>query len=220
MNGERLASVDDVLSLIAAKIHWDKVQSVAHGDRTEFLEEMRRLAGSIAVTGKPDGLITDVISEDWLKSVGFKWNQFDRQPTKQWLLWCGIRSAHNWGVDTQDIGVEISQGTDSWFCWLRSDAAHRYSRFLHVRHMQMRDEVVKLVEAVTGLPWKPENHIFGAVYTGEQAAHHRAEWGRIDRQMLLKNHPWREVEKDDTRGGALPEHMEVAEGFAKRRGEK
>jgi hypothetical protein len=77
------------------------------------------------------------ISEEWLKSVGFKWHQFDRQPTKQWLLWCGIPNQQdNWGVDSQDIGVEVSEGRDgSWFVWLRSDTAHRYSRFLHLLEM-------------------------------------------------------------------------------------
>jgi hypothetical protein len=162
------------------------------------------------------------ITEEWLKSVGFKWHQFDRQPEKQWLLWCGIRSADNWGVDTQDIGVEVCSGghDGQWFCWLRSDTAHRYSRFLHVRHMRMQSEVVKLVEAVTGLPWKPENHIHGAVCTDEQAAHHKAARDRIDKRMVREDHPWREIEKDDTRGGALPEHMEIAEGFEKRRGER
>jgi len=161
------------------------------------------------------------ITEEWLKSVGFKWHQFDRQPEKQWLLWCGIRSADNWGVDTQDIGVEVCSGShdDSWFCWLRSDTAHRYSRFLHVRHIRTQTDVIKLVEAVTGLPWTPENHIHGAVHTDEQAAHIRAEWNRIDKRMLRENRPWREIEKDYTRGGALPEHMSIAEGFEKRRGE-
>lgn len=31
----------------------------------------------------------DPITEEWLKSVGFKWHQFDRQPDKHWLLWLG-----------------------------------------------------------------------------------------------------------------------------------
>jgi hypothetical protein len=162
----------------------------------------------------------EAISEEWLKSVGFKWHQFDRQPTKQWLLWCGIpNQPFNWGVDSQDIGVEVCQGNDSWFCWLRSDTAHRYSRFLHVRHITTQQELISLVEAVTGLPWKPENHIYGAVCTQAFADHHRAEAERLDRKMLRNDTKWREIEKDDTRGGALPEHMSIAEGFEKRRGE-
>jgi hypothetical protein len=165
----------------------------------------------------------DLITEDWLKSVGFKWHQFNRQPSKQWLLWCGIRSAGNWGVDTQDIGVEVCSGgmDGTWFCWLRSDTAHRYSRFLHVRHMRTKGEVSRLVEAVTGLPWKPENHIYGSVCTDQQAAHLNAEWDRLDKRMVREDRPWREIEKDDTRGGALPEHMEIVENLPmKERDEK
>lgn len=155
----------------------------------------------------------EAISEDWLKSVGFKWHQFDRQPTKQWLLWCGIRSEKSW-TDSEDIGVELSAGRDgSWFCWARSDCAHRYSRFLHIRHIEFQDEVVRLVEVFTGLPWNPANHFYGRVCTDDQAARIRAEWDRLDRRMLRENHKWREIEKDDSRGQALPEHMEKAEGF-------
>lgn len=159
------------------------------------------------------------ITEDWLKSVGFKWHQFDRQPTKQWLLWCGINSPpDNWGVDSQDVGIELSEGTNGiWFCWLRSDTAHRYSRFLHVRHIRWQLDVIRIVEAITGLPWTPDNHIYGAVCTQSFADHHRAEQDRLDRKMLRTDAKWREIEKDDTRGGALPEHMSVAEGFEKPR---
>jgi hypothetical protein len=163
----------------------------------------------------------ELITEEWLKSVGFKWHQFDRQPSKQWLLWCGIRSADNWGVDTQDVGIEVCSGgiDGTWLCWLRSDTAHRYSRLLHVRHMRTQRELILLVEAVTGLPWNPGNHIYGAVCTDQQAAHHKAEWERIDKRMVREGHPWREIEKDETMGGALPEHLSVAEGFEKRRNE-
>jgi hypothetical protein len=38
--------LDEALHLIALRIHWDKVQSVAHGDRSEFLKEMRRIVSS------------------------------------------------------------------------------------------------------------------------------------------------------------------------------
>ena len=171
---------------------------------------------------RPQISLDELITEDWLKSVGFKWHQFDRQPEKQWLLWCGIRNADNWGIDTQDIGIEVSYGgsNDTWFCWMRSDCAHRYSRFLHVRHMRKKAEIERLVEAVTGLTWNPANHIYGAVHTDQQAEHLRKEWDRLDRRMLREGQPWREIEKDDTRGGALPEHMNVAEGFEKPRPKK
>lgn len=44
-DGDRL--IDNVLANIALRISWAKVQSVNHGDRTEFLEEMRRLAREV-----------------------------------------------------------------------------------------------------------------------------------------------------------------------------
>ena len=83
---------------------------------------------------------SEPITEDWLREVGFKWHQFDRQPNKQWLLWvsdaCG-----QWGSSGDDLGVELAAGSydaergdrEGWFCWLRSDVSHRYSRFIHVR---------------------------------------------------------------------------------------
>jgi hypothetical protein len=29
---------------------------------------------------------SEPITEEWLKAVGFRWRQIDRQPSKQWLL--------------------------------------------------------------------------------------------------------------------------------------
>lgn len=34
-------------------------------------------------------ILNNPITEEWLKSVGFKWHQLDRRPEKQWLLWLG-----------------------------------------------------------------------------------------------------------------------------------
>jgi hypothetical protein len=157
----------------------------------------------------------DLISEDWLRSVGFKWHQFNRQNTKQWLLWCGITSGESW-TDTQDIGIEVCENTGlgkDWFCWLRSDYAHRYSRFIHVRHIKTQRELILLVEAVTGLPWNPANHRNGCVLTDEQAERARKEAERLDQVMLRENPKWREIEKDDTMGGALPEHRQIVENL-------
>jgi len=39
-----------------------------------------------------DGVI---LTEEWLKRVGFKWHQLDRQPDKHWLLWLGSRPSHD-----------------------------------------------------------------------------------------------------------------------------
>lgn len=46
--------LDEALKTIALKINWDKVRSVQHGDRSEFLQEMRRLSGLAASRGTQD----------------------------------------------------------------------------------------------------------------------------------------------------------------------
>lgn len=162
-----------------------------------------------------------LITEDWLKSVGFRWHQFDRQPEKHWLLWLGDAMNGGGFSSFEDIGVELAPGAynykrrdnDEWFCWLRGDSAHRYHRFIHVRHVQEQRDVIRIVEGLTGQLWNPDNHHYGSVRTPEQAERIRQEdTRRLDRRENWQQRPpWAEVEKDDTRGRALPEHMEVAE---------
>lgn len=155
------------------------------------------------------------ITEDWLKSVGFKWHQFDRQPTKQWLLWLGSAADNG---DAQDLGIEVTQNRDvDWFCWLRSDTSHRYSRFLHVRHIKTRFELVRMIEGLTGQEFSPDNNIGGYMHSKERADRYRAESSRLDKVMLREGRPWRDIEKDDSRGGALPEHMQdsISHGTSK-----
>lgn len=154
----------------------------------------------------------DLISEDWLRLVGFKWHQLDRQPSKHWLLWCGdaVRAKDGSLTSYEDIGIELASNRDgSWFCWLRSDAAGRYHRFIHVRHMETQQDVVRLVEAVTGYPWTPENHLYGGVRSPKAAESIRKDLDRMDRDLRVNGYPWSEIEKDLTRGGALPEHLEA-----------
>jgi hypothetical protein len=154
-------------------------------------------------------ILNNPITEEWLKSVGFKWHQFDLQPDKQWLLWLG--DCTDPGSD-QDLGIELAPGTrgEFWYCWLRSDCSSRYSRFLHVRHMKVIGEVIRLIVAITDKDWQPEDHINGSVCRHERAEAIRKEWDRLDKRIMREGHPWRDIEKDDTRGGALPEHMQHA----------
>jgi hypothetical protein len=276
-------------------------------------------------------ILNEPITEEWLKEVGFKWHQFDRQPDKQWLLWLGD---HTDSGDTQALGIELTVGTrgEFWFCWLRSDTSHRYSRFLHIRHMKVKGityltplegnercqsilntnvgvadqvltsmsasiaagmaslatiaaktpvaaqmamwitwfakfaeeaeplgaaclakngarrilypvgktpgapplnrlalrrefdwqkglkyispkvkgEVIRLIVALTDSDWKPENHIGGSAMTQKRADSIRADYDRLDRRIVREGRPWRDIEKDDSRGGALPEHMQGA----------
>jgi len=150
-----------------------------------------------------DALITEV----WLHDVGFRWHQFERQPAKHWVLWLGA-SLSDYMVSHQDLGVEVAQAFDgTWFCWIRSDTAGRYHRFLHVRHLRLQDEVARLVEGLTGQRWTPAHHISGHVYTPERAARIRGERMRLDNVLLARN-PFGAVEQDDSRGRALPEHLE------------
>lgn len=159
---------------------------------------------------KPD---TDPITDDWLREVGFKWHQFDRQPAKQWLLWLGDAMGDKM-TSYEDIGIELAPmghlDSARWFCWLRGDSAGRYHRFIHVRHLESRAQLIRMVEGLTGQTWNPANHYAGAARTPEQAARIHAEnAARADR--MGKWPAWADVEKDDTRGRALPEHMQVAE---------
>lgn len=152
------------------------------------------------------------LTEDWLKEVGFKWHQHNRQPGKQWLLWLG-RAIPDHNIDTEDLGLEISgSGRDpyAWSCWLRSDTAHRYHRFIHLRYLKTRQEVIDLVQALTSQPWNPANHRYGSVHRPEQMARIFQDEQRLDHQLRQDCAKWAEIEKDDTRGRALPGHMEDA----------
>lgn len=164
------------------------------------------------------------ITEEWLKEVGFKWHQLERQPSKHWVLWLGGAVAGDEISFTSfdDIGIEVADmryrnsagdvvGRDAWFVWFRGDSSGRYHRFIHVRHMRWRHELIKLVEAVGGQDWNPEHHLYGQVRTPKQAALLREREERLDRRLARDGYPWSEVEKDDSRGGALPEHLEAHE---------
>lgn len=146
-----------------------------------------------------------LITADWLAEVGFKWHQVDRQPSKHWVLWIGDAC----GASGEDLGIEVTAASDGkWFCWFRSDSSHRYHRFVHLRHLRTRAELIGMFEGLTGLPWDPSNHIGGHARTPEQAARWRQESLRMDLQMRTREAAWYEIEKDETRGKAMPEHLE------------
>ena len=160
-----------------------------------------------------------LITDDWLRESGFKRHQFDRQPGKQWLLWLDMACVEATGPKAfgEDLGLELTRGdTPSdergpwYFCWLRADTSRRYSRFLHVRHLRWQHELIAMVEGLTGAKWAPADCFNGAMFSPESAARRRAENDRLDRRIIRESPPWREIEQDDSRGGALPEHMEAA----------
>ena len=154
----------------------------------------------------------ELITEDWLRAAGFKRRQLDRQPDKHWLLWLG--PAIDDGMTSfEDLGIELAPlyRRQGWFCWLRSDCAGRYHRFIHIRHIETTGELVNLIEALTGRAWDVNNNLYSAVHSPKRAARIREESKRMDYDIRRTSHKWAEVEKDDTRGRALPEHLEAHE---------
>lgn len=152
------------------------------------------------------------IDEDWLKQVGFKWHQLDRQPDKHWLLWLGDSAGQGRMTTFEDIGIEVAPNRgEKWFCWLRSDAAGRYHRFIHLRYLSSRRDLIALVEAISGQNWFPENHLYGSCRTPEQAARIRQRDEELDRKMQREHPSWYPAEKDPSGGRALPEHLEAHE---------
>lgn len=161
--------------------------------------------------------MTEEISEEWLQEVGFRWHQLERQPTKQWLLWLGdaIFESSGWRFTSyEDLGIELARNSNrhddtTYFCWLRGDSAGRYHRFIHIRHLRYQSDVVKLIEALVGLPFEPRDCINGCLLTPAHAESRRKDYDRLDQQFQRERPKWFEVEKDDSRGRALPEHMEA-----------
>jgi hypothetical protein len=153
----------------------------------------------------------DPITEEWLREVGFRWHQVERQPAKQWLLWLG--GVIEDGLTCfEDLGVEVSPTLNDgrWHCWLRRDTAGRYSRFIHIRHIQNCGELIALIGGLTRQAWNPSNHFYGSMYTEAGAAQIRREQTRLDHAYLQKRERWAVVEEDDSRRRALPEHVEEA----------
>lgn len=159
--------------------------------------------------------MSELITEEWLKEVGFKWHQLERQPHKQWLLWLGDAIVDENGKrpmfhSFDDLGIEVGQSDEhTWHCWLRADGAGRYSRFLHIRKVRLQEDVTKMIEGLTGIEWNPANNLYGGMCTPQHAAHLREQSERLD-QRIMKAQRWRKaIETDDSMGGALPEHLEA-----------
>lgn len=155
------------------------------------------------------------ITEDWLREVGFRWSQFERQPTKHWTIWLGW--AMEDGPDLEDIGLELSEGFEGkWFCWLRSDTAGRYSRFVHVRHLRWKLELAELIAAIAGRSFDPADVFYGGLVTKARADRYRAEQERLDRTMLAE-HRWTQDGTDVSLGGARAEHLHEYEKARERK---
>ncbi len=136
---------------------------------------MRRGARLTAATLQTAALLTD----EWLGNIGFKWHQGERQPTKHWRLFLGFAidepwrgagelaievAAHGFGANRH--GVDIG-ATGAFFCWVLS--VDSLQKFVSIRDLRTQQELIALVEALTGCPWIPANIMYGNLYHPEQA---------------------------------------------------
>ncbi|WP_397570635.1 hypothetical protein [Schlesneria sp. T3-172] len=136
------------------------------------------------------------ITDEWLRSVGFKYDTPDprNREQKHWTLWFGDCIP---GCSGDELAIELSHNrADDWFCWLRSDMAHRYHRFIHVRHMHRQEELIRLIEGISGQTWDPANNAYGVIRTPETAESLRRESERLDRRFNEQNCKWDTTERD------------------------
>lgn len=126
------------------------------------------------------------LTEGWLAEAGFKWSQQERQPQKHWTLWLGWGSVDGgkWAT-IQDLGIEVSMAwwpgrngsvvgdPNAWNCWLKG----MNNSLLHVRYIRTREELVALIEALTGRAWDRALSRYGNLYTPEMIASFDAQGG-------------------------------------------
>lgn len=114
-------------------------------------------------------LITDAVLHD----LGFRkqWTQDTRRPNH--VLWLGDSRHHQTGSD--DVGLELSEVVTSapsddpkWYCWMRSDTISSRGRFCFVRFLRKRQDVIALIEAITGESYTRERIELGCFrYPGQ-----------------------------------------------------
>lgn len=96
------------------------------------------------------------ITEDWLASVGFKYREpGERQQFRHWTLTFSEQEDYGLYLEMTMPGWINRNGEHvgterGWFLWIG-----REHKFIHLRHVFDRSEVVALVEALTGQPWSP-----------------------------------------------------------------
>jgi hypothetical protein len=146
------------------------------------------------------------ITEVWLKENGFKWHEVERSGV-HWLLWMGgcianhpDKKYHSHSYD--DFGIELSKFMPNepvWSVFYRADYAGRYSRFIYVREVWEVEQLTRLIEAITDIPFDKANTWYGSLIRPEQAARYREqEKHRLDRTMALEGR-WLNDEKDPTK---------------------
>lgn len=121
----------------------------------------------------------DMLSEEWLGKVGFKWSQDESQLTKHWLLTLGWGS-ENTRACIEDLCIEVASGAmnDEWFCWIKRGT--RFSEnFIHIRYLKYQQELEEIITALTGTKFKPENCLYGNFYNDKIAEKLRKEYQSI-----------------------------------------
>lgn len=146
------------------------------------------------------------ITDEWLASIGFKWHQMDRQPHKHWVLWLGDAMGEP-TICFTDIGIEVSRAIrEGYHCWIRSDAAHRYGRFLHVRYLYSEADLYSVIAGLVGRPFDPTHCWYGSLRTPASAERFREEADRLDRRLADAF-----GDTDETKGRPLAEHLRAYE---------
>lgn len=115
------------------------------------------------------------ITVDWLKAVGFRVKPMhDHDPAPHLVLFFGDAAGPRRAfVGSEDVGLEVSPTSvqrlasydtdDQWHAWLRSDASHSRGRFCHIRYLEFQDDLIRVVEALSGVAWDPAWHEYGAI---------------------------------------------------------
>ena len=96
------------------------------------------------------------ITEEWLGEVGFKYREpGERQQFRHWTLTFSEPDDYGMYLETTMPGWLNASGEHigadlGWFLWLG-----REHKFIHLRHVWEREEIVAIVEALIGAKWEP-----------------------------------------------------------------
>lgn len=99
---------------------------------------------------------TSLITDLWLRDVGFKPHFVTNPPAQHWLLWLD-----------DDLGIELSFGREKpqpwYFCHLRTRGDHSPANFINLPDVSSKHEVITLVQVLTRRRWNPARHNHGQV---------------------------------------------------------
>lgn len=96
------------------------------------------------------------LTEEWLGEVGFKYREPEEwQPWRHWTLTFGEPDDYGMYLETTKSGWLNRHGDHigadhGWYLWLGRGTQH-----IHLRHVTEREEIIAVVEALTGQKWEP-----------------------------------------------------------------